>query len=185
MQEAKGRANQLSQQLAVGICVSWAAWAWQEHTGCICGEFCSHLQHLCVLSAHMAACSHSAVPLHPWVRDLLCCGLGLPSVPLQAAPAALRDLSYLAALHSSWGKGFVLLSERQQLIRRQEMRKNKSRRHWGFLRGTECVRGGDQQPQGVEQRAALSPWLSWGGSCQKPSEESRRVLARERLFRLD
>lgn len=26
---------------------------------CICVELCFHLQHLCVLSAHMAACSHS------------------------------------------------------------------------------------------------------------------------------
>lgn len=61
MQEVKGRANQLSQQLAVGICVSWPACAWQEHSVCvyICVEFCFHLQHLCVLSAHMAACSHS------------------------------------------------------------------------------------------------------------------------------
>lgn len=79
MQEAKGRANQLSQQLAVGICVSWAACAWQEHTGgvcvCICVEFCSHLPHLCAVSAHKAGCHTPAVPLHPQLKDLLCCGL--------------------------------------------------------------------------------------------------------------
>lgn len=43
MQEAKGRANQLSQQLAVGICVSWAACVWQEHTGGVCVYLCGVL----------------------------------------------------------------------------------------------------------------------------------------------
>lgn len=115
----------------------------------------------------------------------------MPSpVPLQTPPAALRDLSYLTALHSPWGKGFVLLPERQQLIRRQEMRKNKSQRLWDFLRGTECVRGETSSPRAwskgsPEPLTEVGRLLRWGGSCWKPSEGGRRVLARERLFRLD
>lgn len=42
---------------------------------CICVEFCSHLPHLCAVSAHKAGCHTPAVPLHPQLKDLLCCGL--------------------------------------------------------------------------------------------------------------
>lgn len=68
MQEVKGRANQLSQQLAVGICVSWPACAWQEHTGCVCVSVWSSvfICNICVFCLHTWLPVHTpAVSLHP------------------------------------------------------------------------------------------------------------------------
>lgn len=72
MQEVKGRANQLSQQLTVGICV------WQGDTGCVY-KFVWGSLFICsisVLCLHTWQAVHTpAVSLHPQVKDLLCCGL--------------------------------------------------------------------------------------------------------------
>lgn len=68
MQEVKGRANQRSQQLTVGICVSWPACARQEHTGCVCIFVWSSLFicNIYVFCLHTWLAVHTpAVSLHP------------------------------------------------------------------------------------------------------------------------